>query len=89
MLHQTIPEQAAAYLFHLVQNNPFVDGIKRVGFAATGAFLRINGCRLEMREGEAFRTVMGVEAGEMNKEELTKLLERKIARTDPVRAPRS
>jgi death on curing protein len=54
MLHQTIPEQAAAYLFHLAQNHPFVDGNKRVGFAAMGAFLRINGCRLEMRGGRPF-----------------------------------
>ena len=25
-LHPTIPEMAAAYLFHLVENHPFLDG---------------------------------------------------------------
>jgi hypothetical protein len=30
LLHPTIHEQAAAYLFHLVKNHPFVDGNKRV-----------------------------------------------------------
>jgi death-on-curing protein len=30
-LHQDLYEMAAAYLFHLVQNHPFVDGNKRVG----------------------------------------------------------
>ncbi len=28
-LHSTLPEMAAAYLFHLVKNHPFVDGNKR------------------------------------------------------------
>ena len=28
-LHPTIPEQAAAYLYHLAMNHPFVDGNKR------------------------------------------------------------
>ena len=31
MLHGTLAEQAAAYLFHLTQNQAFVDGNKRGG----------------------------------------------------------
>jgi len=34
---------AAAYLFHICQNHPFVDGNKRVAFAVIDVFLRING----------------------------------------------
>ena len=30
-LHPTILEMAAAYLYHLVENHPFMDGNKRVG----------------------------------------------------------
>jgi death-on-curing protein len=30
-LHEGIFEMASAYLYHLVQNHPFVDGNKRVG----------------------------------------------------------
>lgn len=30
-LHSTIPAMAAAYLFHICQNHPFVDGNKRTG----------------------------------------------------------
>ena len=30
-LHRDLYEMAAAYLFHLVQNHPFIDGNKRVG----------------------------------------------------------
>ena len=41
--HTTIHEMAAAYLFHLVQNHPFIDGNKRTGAMAALAFLDING----------------------------------------------
>jgi death on curing protein len=33
---------AAAYLFHLVQNHPFVDGNKRTGLLSTLVFLALN-----------------------------------------------
>ena len=39
LLHPTLHEQAAAYLFHLVKNHPFVDGNKRVALAAALVFL--------------------------------------------------
>ncbi len=42
-LYGTLYEMAAAYLFHLVQNHPFVDGNKRVGLMATIIFLGLNG----------------------------------------------
>lgn len=34
LLHGDLFEMAAAYLYHLVQNHPFVDGNKRAGTAA-------------------------------------------------------
>ncbi len=40
--HTDIFEMAAAYLFHLVKNHPFVDGNKRVGAMAAYAFLGLN-----------------------------------------------
>ena len=40
--HPTISEMAAAYLYHLVENHPFVDGNKRVGAMAALIFLDIN-----------------------------------------------
>jgi death-on-curing protein len=41
-LHSTIPSMAAAYLFHICQNHPFVDGNKRAGANAAITFLLIN-----------------------------------------------
>ncbi|MCK4659796.1 MAG: type II toxin-antitoxin system death-on-curing family toxin [Phycisphaerae bacterium] len=38
-LHHDLFEMAAAYLFHIVQNHPFVDGNKRTGAAVALVFL--------------------------------------------------
>lgn len=48
--------QAAALLQSLCQNHCFVDGNKRVAFAATAIFLRMNGYRLVLNAaaGETF-----------------------------------
>jgi death-on-curing protein len=42
-LHADDFERAAAYLFHLVKNHPFVDGNKRVGLGAADLFRSV--CR--------------------------------------------
>jgi death on curing protein len=46
--YQTLAEQAAAFLHSFVMGDGFVDGNKRVGFAAWAVFLRMNGYRLEV-----------------------------------------
>ncbi len=43
ILHGDLYEMAAAYLFDLVQNHPFLDGNKRVGAAMALVFLTMNG----------------------------------------------
>ncbi len=58
-LHGSLHEMAAAHLYHLVQNHPFVDGNKRVGLMATLAFLGLNGVRLESTEEELVQLVLG------------------------------
>jgi death-on-curing protein len=54
--YETLSMQAAALLQSLCQNHCFVDGNKRVAFAATAIFLRMNGYRLsvEADDGETF-----------------------------------
>ena len=37
-VHDGLFAMAAAYLFHIVQNHPFIDGNKRAGAAAAGGF---------------------------------------------------
>src|SRR6266481_7534676 len=52
--YNDISEEAAALLESLVNNHPFVDGNKRVGFAATHTFLLINGFDLNVTSKAAF-----------------------------------
>jgi death-on-curing protein len=50
--YETLSMQAAALFQSLCQNHCFVDGNKRVAFAATAIFLRMNGYRLSVKAGE-------------------------------------
>jgi death-on-curing protein len=72
--HRDVFEMAAAYLFHIVKNHPFVDGNKRVGAMTAFVFLRMNG--LEMAAGDpAFeRLVLSVAEGRADKATVAKFL---------------
>ena len=70
-LHPTISEQAAAYLYHIAMNHPFIDGNKRMAFAVMDTFLRLNGCALNLTDDRAYDLVMRVARGTMTKEELS------------------
>ena len=54
--YDTLWQQAAALLQSLAMNHPFIDGNKRVAFALTAIFLRMNEHRLVVTaaDGEAF-----------------------------------
>ena len=57
-------EEAAALLESLAMNHPFIDGNKRVAFAVTDAFLRINGFALDVTNKEIYKKFMELfEAG--------------------------
>lgn len=73
-LHPAIEDQVAAYLFHLCANHPFVDGNKRVAFAAMDTFLRLNGRRLTLTDDEAYELTIRVARGETDKEEIAQVL---------------
>lgn len=78
LLHLTIHEQAAAYLYHIAKNHPFLDGNKRTAYGAMEAFLRLNGYNLDISDEEAYNMVMQVAQSEMTKEALSSLLEEHI-----------
>lgn len=70
LLHNDLPQMAAAYLFHLVQNHPFVDGNKRVGTAAALIFLDINGVEMNADNDALAELVLRVARGEVHKGEV-------------------
>jgi len=57
--------KAAALLHSLVQNHPFVDGIKRAGAHAALLFLAGNGFELAVEPGEWTQLVLAVARGEL------------------------
>lgn len=61
-----ICDLAAAYLFGIVKNHPFIDGNKRTGFAAADLFLYFNGFSLETTSEEIIQLVLMVAAGEVD-----------------------
>ncbi|MGH9020046.1 MAG: type II toxin-antitoxin system death-on-curing family toxin [Acidimicrobiales bacterium] len=57
-------ELKAAALFHsLVKNHALVDGNKRVAWAATYVFLRLNGATMALTTDDAFDLIVATAAG--------------------------
>lgn len=69
-LHVDLAAMAAAYLYHLTRNHPFLDGNKRVGVMAAYVFLDANHVRLTANEDELEQVVMDVAAGRISKDTL-------------------
>ena len=66
-LHTDLFEMAAAYLFHIAQNHPFVGGNKRTGAVASLVFLSLNNVELEADEEDFESIVLGVAEGKIDK----------------------
>lgn len=56
--YQDIVAEAAALIESLAINHPFVDGNKRIAFAAADVFLRINGWRLQRAPTQIYAEMM-------------------------------
>ena len=66
-LHCDLCEMAAACLFHIVQNHPFIDGNNRVGAVAAYVFLALNDVRLSADNDAYADLVLAVARGETPK----------------------
>jgi death-on-curing protein len=58
---------AAAYLFHICRNHPFVDGNKRTALACALAFLRLNNKKIVAPPDDLYDLVIGVAEGKVTK----------------------
>ena len=65
-----LADLAAAYLFGLVKNHGYIDGNKRVGFAAAATFLLLNGVRLIATEEDAYQAVIETVEGQLSEPQL-------------------
>ena len=66
-LHCDLYEMAAACLFHIVQNHPFIDGNKRVGAVAAYVFLALNNLRMTADNDAYAELVLCVARGDTPK----------------------
>ena len=75
-LHTDLFEMGAAYLYHIVQGHPFVDGNKRTGAAAALVFLALNGLEVEADEDGLVEMTIAVASGKCSKAQAADFLRR-------------
>ena len=75
----SLPRLAAAVAYGICRiRHPFVDGNKRVAFAALFAILDMNGLTLDVAEAEATRVVLEVAEGRLSEEDFAAWVERSV-----------
>lgn len=74
-LHSTIYDMAAAYLFHIVQNHPFIDGNKRAGAMAALVFLDWNEIELRDENEGLVDITLRVASGKAGKPEVAEFFQ--------------
>ena len=74
-LHPSLAEMAAAYLFHLVRNHPFIDGNKRAGLICAIAFLGLNDAEVVATGNDLLEMVLGVAEGRTDKAQVAVFLQ--------------
>ena len=74
LLHADLFDMAAAYLFHIIQDHPFVDGNKRTGVAAALVFLDLNGVEVLVDDDELVGMVLEVAQGRADKRAIASFL---------------
>jgi len=75
-LHADIFEMTVAYMFHIVQNHPFVDGNKRAGLVAALVFLDLNGIEIDAPKGSLHDLTLRVATGQAGKGEIAAFFRR-------------
>ncbi len=77
-LHKTIHDKAAAYLFHICQNHPFIDGNKRAALVAALLFLTMNDCAIDYNENALEKLTRSVAEGKSKKDEIANFLSKEL-----------
>jgi death on curing protein len=77
-VHESVFEMAAAYAFHIAENQPFVDGNKRTALASALVFLDFNGYEIEDPAEELYQAMINLSAKTLDKKGMAKLLKKLI-----------
>jgi len=73
-LHEDLAHMAAAYAFHIAQNQPFLDGNKRTGLLTALVFLDLNGITILDPEEKLYDAMIAIAERRMDKDRLAGLL---------------
>lgn len=76
LTHDGLFAMAAAYLFHIVSNHPFVDGNKRAGMLSAVVFLDVNGISIDHPSEALYELTMSVAESRIDKTAVAAELER-------------
>jgi death-on-curing protein len=72
-LHADLAHMAAAYAFHIAQNQPYLDGNKRTGLVAALVFLDLNGVTVLDPRERLYDAMIAVAERRMDKDGLAEL----------------
>ena len=81
LLHSSLFEMAAAYAFHISENQPFVDGNKRTALAAALIFLEMNGVSITDPKDKLYDAMIKLATHRLGKKALAALLS-ELAKAD-------
>lgn len=79
--YKDLAEVAAAYLFHLCRNHPFIDGNKRTVLGACIVFLRLNGIQPKADGPDWEELTFAVASGAIDRGEATRRLRKLLPKT--------
>lgn len=69
-LHENLFEMGAAYLYHICQNHPFIDGNKRIAITAALMFFLLNDIEITVDNDLLAEMVFKVAQGKMKKKSI-------------------
>ncbi len=75
-MHPSLFEMAAAYTFHIAENQPFVDGNKRTALAAALVFLDWHDIEVEEPGDELYQAMIQLAEKKLDKAGLAELFKR-------------
>ncbi len=75
-LHPELSDMAAAYLYHMCRNHPFLDGNKRIAAVAARVFLLANDVAFDPPEMEYCELVLAAARGNVGKSAIADFIRR-------------
>jgi death on curing protein len=73
-----IPRLAAALVYGIAKNHPFIDGNKRTSLVATRTFLVLNGFELDASPQDKYLTFLSLAEGSLSEEDLAAWLRERV-----------